>query len=219
MGSALLTNDETSGNPQSRKKSCIFKMIGFWFLLLALILVIMIFVRKKIVSRDSQTILATARSFALFEVPESFSPYSMTQLFGKTVLAFWDQKHVREDGRALAVIALFSDGSWNDTEIGDLEKEFREKADQRLEENEFHVISKETVEWEENGKKYHFIVFTGQQRIDKELLEACSCYRFLSGEKGHFQVYTLGLESAFPKEAQIAFLKSVVPVGDSDSMP
>jgi hypothetical protein len=194
-------------------------MIGFWFLLLALILVVMIFVRKKIVSRDPQTILTAAHGFARFEVPESFAPYSMTQLFGKTVLAFWDQTHVREDGRALAVIALFSDGSWNDTEIEELEKEFREKADQRLEENEFHVVNKETVEWEEHGEKYHFVVFTGQQRIDKEFLEASSCYRFLTGKNGHFQIYTLGLESAFPKEDQIAFLKSVVPVGDRDTMP
>ena len=196
---------------RNKHRSCIFAIMGLWFGLLGLIVVVMVLVREKIVHREPEQIQAKAGEFAEFQVPGAFKPYSMTDFFGKTVLSYWDSQHVRSDGRTLAVIALFSDKSWNRQSLPGLEQSFLKEAEERLKENEFLVLASEIVAWDLDGQPFHFQVFSGRQRIGDQLVDATSCYRFFSSAKGNFQMSTLGVETAFNKADQIAFLKSVVP--------
>ncbi|PIE90554.1 MAG: hypothetical protein CR997_05550 [Acidobacteria bacterium] len=197
---------------RKRKRGCILSIIGAWMGLLVIILLVMLLVREKIVSRDAQKIEATANSYASWMMPSRFKPYSMTNLFGKTVLSYWDTENVREDGRSLAVIALYAETSWDDRDLMEIEKKFKAEAVKQLEKNEFYVQNEQMVEIELDGKKRAFTVYTGQQRIDTKMVDGSSCYFFLKSDQGKFQVYTLGIEDSFPREEQVQFMKSIRPV-------
>jgi len=207
----VLDNQEYTEAYRKRRRGCIFSIMGAWMGLLLLILLGMYLVRDQIVSREPDVIIKASAKYVEWDVPERFKPYSMTTLFGKTVLAYWDTEHIREDGRSLSVISLFADASWNERSLEDIESEFKKEAAERLNENDFHVLSEEIITWETRGQEYHFTVYSGRQRIGEKLLDGTSCYFFLKTDSNTFQVYTLGIESAFTREDQINFLKTVSP--------
>jgi len=195
-----------------RRRSCFFTIIGLWFAILGVILIVMFLVRGKLVTREPDQIFEKASQLVQFTLPDRFVPYSMTSLFGKKVMAFWDQNHVREDGRALAVIAVFTDSDWQDSTPDLLESEFKENAKKRLLENDFRVLNERQVQWEKDGVQHHFLLFEGRQQLDDTLEDATSCYRYLDGPDGPVQVYTLGINRAFSLDEQVKFLKSVAEV-------
>lgn len=200
---------------RQRRKSCLLKLLTFWFSLLVVIILGMIFIRSN-VERDPAEIEKHVSTLFAMDLPQGYTPYSKSDFFAAHTISYWDQNHLREDGRTTSLIAIYYENRWKDWPVEQLIEASQSKMNERLERNSFHTNEKEILTREVHGETVQIFRFRGVTRMEEKLLEATTCYRYVQTSVGPVQIQTLGLNSDFSEDHQIAFLLSIRPPEGQD---
>lgn len=196
---------------RKRRVSCLIRLLICWFSLMGIIIIGMIFIRSNVVREQAPIDAYVAKIFTM-ELPPGFNAYSMSTFFKTTTISYWDQNHLREDGRTTSLIAMYSEKRWADKTIEEIEALALPKLEHRLERNSFHTDKYDVVTFEQHGKTVKIHRHRGQTRMDEKLVAGTTCFRYVMTPDGPMQIQTMGFESDFPEETQLKFLKSLAPV-------
>jgi len=190
---------------RARRRGCIVKLAILWFSIMAAVILVMIFVRSR-VHRDAAEIETYLSQRIAFQPPEGFYAYSMSHFAGSRAISYWHERHVREDGRTTSVIGFYTREEWLERDAAEVAAAMLSELEERLDRNEFHANSKETLELDGGGMIH---IFRGMAKIDAEYFEAVSCFRFFKTGDEVWQVQTLGLKESFGEAAQLQTLKAI----------
>jgi len=196
---------------RQRRKSCLIKILMFWFSLMAIIIIAMIFIRSR-VSRDSAEIDKYVATLFEMSLPEGYKAYSKSDFFAAHSISYWDENHLRDDGRTTSLIAIYYEDKWHDWTLQDLKDKALGTMENRLERNGFHTETRQTLTFEDHGEPFEIYRFDGVTRLEEVLHEATTCYRFVMTVEGPIQIQTIGVNSDFSAESQLVFLRSVHPL-------
>ena len=190
------------------RRGCILKALIAWFSILALIILVMIFVRSR-VNRNPEEIAKYVDGLISMELPPGFRPYSKNYFKGVHLVSYWDVERVREDGRTSGVFAIYFEDAWKNRTLEDIEKEVVADLKRKLTRQEFrtHAQTKERVLVD--GQEITIHMFSGLTRYEDQYLEAATCYRFLQGSQGIIQVHTMSLLETLSEQDQINFLSTI----------
>lgn len=200
---------------RQRRKSCLIKILIFWFSLMAIIILAMIFIRSR-VSRDSVEIDRYVAGLFEMTLPDGFKSYSKSDFFSAHSISYWDESHLREDGRTTSLIAIYFEDKWRNWDLQTLKDKALATMETRLDRNGFHTESRQTLTFEQGGKTIEIFRFDGLTRLEEVLHDATTCYRFVMTAVGPVQIQTIGVNTDFSADSQITFLRSIHPPEPSD---
>ena len=198
---------EALDDRKKRKRGCLLKIIGLWIAIWAIAITTILTVKGK-AKTDPSEVQARVDQLMEIQVPEGFVPYRVNQVLGVEAIAFWDQSHA-VDGRATAVIAIQRENGWRDWSVDELRGKTIDTLEVELDKREFRTRSSQTETRMVDGSEVFVHWFSGIQKMDSGLKEATCCYRFIESPEGPLRIQTIGLDSAFPAEQQIALLASI----------
>lgn len=195
---------------RARRKSCIIRLLGFWFSLMIVIIIGMVFIRSN-VQRDPVAITEHVAGLFSMVLPEGFEPYSKSDFFAAHTISYWDQNHLREDGRTTSLIAIYYENKWHDWSLEKLIEESLGEMEERLERNGFHTNEKETLSFDQNSTNMKVYVYRGVTRMEEKLLDAATSYRFVMTHLGPVRIQAMGLNTDFSEASQVTYLRSITP--------
>ena len=195
---------------RQRRKSCLIKILMFWFSLMVTIIIGMIFIRSR-VSREPADIDRYVATLFAMDLPDGFKAYSKSDFFGAHSISYWDEAHQREDGRTTSLVAIYFENKWRDWTLQKLKDKALASMETRLERNGFHTETKQTLRFDDHGEPIEIYRFDGVTRLEEVLHEATTCYRFVMTVDGPVQIQSIGILSDFSAETQIEFLRSIRP--------
>ena len=143
------------------------------------------------------------------ELPEGFYPFSMNSFLGTKAISFYHRDHIREDGRTTSVVSIQREWGWRDMTLKELEARVFKDIELRLEKREFKITKLIPVKMDQGSETFYVYHYSGRQLIDEEAFPAHTCFRFMMGPDGPFQVQSMGLEDSFPAKEQLATLGSL----------
>jgi len=200
--------EEEKAKLKRAKRGCLVAFLPLWIgLVLAVGLGIMFLLGD--VERDPVVIEAHVAAILEMDVPEGFYPFSSNAFLGTRAISYYHRDHLREDGRTTSVISITHERAWRNMTAAELEAEVLEKLEERLANREMTIQDKKPIPVDRDGERFVIYQFTGRQLMDAEMLMATTCFRFLDGPNGAFQVQTMGLDDSFPVEQQVAVLSSI----------
>ncbi|MCB1042374.1 MAG: hypothetical protein KDC35_05530 [Acidobacteria bacterium] len=190
----------------ARKRGCILKLLIVWVSIWVVVIGVILVIRLRAVT-DPQDVLLRADQLVKLDLPDRFEPYRINRAFGLEVISFWDTEHMADE-RAQAIIAIQRDDDWKEWTLDKLRQSTMIDLEKRLNELEFKTREQRL---EQNASGIEVIRFSGVQKMDDGLKEATCCYRFVMSKEGPLRIQSLGLDSAFPPEEQIALLSAARP--------
>lgn len=194
------------------KRGCLISLMPVWFFLVLGLILLVVFLVSE-VERDPRAIEAHVAEFVDIQIPEGFYPFSHNNFMGTEAISYYHRKHVRGDGRTTSVISIQMDRKWRKYTVEELEHRILSQLEARLTSREFQIEEVNPHKIEKDGESFFIFLFRGRQLMDEEILKAVSCFRFMEGPNGPFQVQTMGLLESFPPEEQIAVLSSMKSKG------